>query len=47
MILEDTAHIFRLHVLRRARELSDVSAACREARISRTVLYRRRKRFAR
>ena len=35
----------RLRVLRRAKELGNVSAACREAGISRTLYYRWRKRF--
>jgi len=37
MTLEDKVHAFRLHVLQRAQELGDVSAACREAGISRTL----------
>jgi len=45
MTLEGKVHAFRLHVLRRAGELGNVSAACREAGISRTVFYRWRKRF--
>ena len=45
MTLEDKVHALRLHVLRRAEELGNVSAACREAGISRTVFYRWRKRF--
>ncbi|MGB2982551.1 MAG: IS481 family transposase [Candidatus Bipolaricaulia bacterium] len=45
MTLEDKVHAFRLHVLQRAEELGNVSAACREAGISRTLYYRWRKRF--
>ena len=47
MTLEDKVHAFRLHVLRRAEELGNISAACREAGISRTLFYRWRKRFTR
>jgi len=46
MTLEDKVHAFRLHVLRRAGELGNVSAACRELGISRTVFYRWKKRFS-
>lgn len=46
MTLEDKVHAFRLHVLHRAQELGNVSAACREAGISRTLFYRWRRRFA-
>ena len=46
MTLDDKVHAFRLHVLRRASVLGNVSAACREAGISRTLYYRWRKRFA-
>ena len=45
MTLEDKVHLFRLHVLQRAKELGNVSAACREAGISRTLYYRWKKRF--
>jgi len=45
MTLEDKVHAFRLHVLQRAEELGNVSAACREAGISRTLFYRWKKRF--
>ena len=45
MTLEDKVHAFRLHVLQRAEELGNVSAACREAGISRTLYYRWKKRF--
>jgi len=47
MTLEDKVHAFRLRVLQRAEELGNVSAACREAAISRTLYYRWRKRFTR
>lgn len=47
MPLEDKVHLFRLHVLQRAKELGNVSAACREAGISRTLFYRWKKRFIR
>ena len=39
MTLEDKVHAFRLRVLQRAQELGNVSAACREAGISRTLFY--------
>ncbi len=45
MTLEDSVHVFRLRVLQRAEELGNVSAACREAGISRTLFYRWKKRF--
>jgi transposase InsO family protein len=47
MTLNDKVHASRLHVLRRAAELGNVSAACREAGISRTLFYRWKKRFLR
>jgi len=47
MTLEDKVHAFRLHVLQRAEELGNVSAACREVGISRTLFYRWKKRFTR
>jgi len=47
MTLEDKVHAFRLHVLQRAEELGNVSAACRETGISRTLFYRWKKRFTR
>jgi len=47
MTLEDKGHAFRLHVLQRAEELGNVSAACREVGISRTLFYRWKKRFTR
>jgi len=45
MTLEDKVHAFRLHVMQRAEELGNVSAACREAGISRTLFYRWKRRF--
>jgi transposase-like protein len=45
MTLEDKVHAFRLRVLKRAQELGNVSAACREAGISRTLYYRWKERF--
>jgi transposase-like protein len=47
MTLEDNVQRTRLRVLQRAQELGNVSAACREAGISRTLRYRWRKRFTR
>jgi transposase InsO family protein len=46
MTLEDKVHAFRVHVLQRAKELGNVSAACREAGISRTLYYRWNKQAA-
>jgi transposase-like protein len=43
MTLEDKVHVSRLHVLQRAEQLSNVSAACRDAGILRTLFYRWRK----
>jgi len=45
MTLNDKVHASWLHVLRRAKELGNVSAACREAGVSHTLFYRWRKRF--
>jgi transposase InsO family protein len=45
MTLDDTVLAFRLHVLARADSLGNVSAACRDAGISRTMFYRWRKRL--
>jgi len=45
MTLEDTVQRTRLRVLQRAEELHNVSAACREAGISRTLYYRWKRRF--
>ncbi|MDR7492366.1 MAG: helix-turn-helix domain-containing protein [Armatimonadota bacterium] len=47
MTLEDSILAQRLRVMRRAHELGSVTAACREAGISRTLFYRWRKRFER
>lgn len=43
MTLEDRVHAQRLGVFRRILELDNVSAVCREAAISRTLVYRRRR----
>jgi len=45
MTLEDSVHVSRLHVLQRAHELGNVSAACRERGLSRTVFYRWKRRI--
>jgi hypothetical protein len=45
MTLEDKVHAFRLHLFRRAQELGNVSAACRELGVSRSLYYQLRKRF--
>ena len=47
MTLEDRVQAQRLHVFRRAEELGSVTAACREAGISRSLFYRLRGRYAR
>jgi hypothetical protein len=47
MTLDDSIPAFHLRVMRRAEELSNVTAACREAGITRTVFYRWRGRFER
>jgi transposase len=47
MILEDKVHGFRLHLFRRAQELGNVSAACKELGVSRSLYYQLRKRFVR
>jgi transposase InsO family protein len=47
MTLEDRVHAFRLHVFSRAEELGNVSAACRELGISRSLYYRFKKRHER
>ena len=46
MTLEDKVQSIRLHALRRAQQLGNVSAACRELGISRTVFYRWRSQLA-
>jgi len=45
MTLEDSIHAFRLRVMTRAQELHNVSQACREFGISRTLFYRWRERY--
>jgi transposase InsO family protein len=45
MTLDDSIHAFRLRVMVRAQELHNVSRACREFGISRTLFYRWRKRY--
>lgn len=45
MTLEDSIHSHRLHVLRAAEQLGNVSEACRRHGMSRTVFYRLRNRF--
>ena len=45
MTLEDSIHIQRLHVLREAERLGNVSEACRRHGMSRTVFYRLRGRL--
>jgi len=47
MTLEDSAHDFRLLVLREAKETGNVSAVCREFGISRTLFYRWKRRLER
>ena len=47
MTLEDKVHGFRLHLFRRAQELGNVSAACRELGVSRSLYYQLRERFQR
>lgn len=47
MTLEDRVHALRLRLFRRAEELGNVSAACREAGISRSAYYQLRERFRR
>ena len=47
MTLTDSIAHSRLHVIQRARELGNVSEACRQAGISRTLFYRWRKRYVR
>ncbi len=47
MTIEDKIHAFRLHLFRRARELGNVSAACRELGVSRSLFYQLRQRFQR
>ncbi len=40
MILDASVHAFRLRVMARAQALRNVSQACREVRISRSLFYR-------
>ena len=47
MTLEDKVHAFRLLLFRRAQELGNVSAACEELGVSRSLYYQLRKRFLR
>ncbi len=47
MTLEDKVHAFRLHLFRRAQELGNVSAACRELGVSRSFYYQLKQRFRR
>ncbi len=47
MTLEDRVHALRLRLFRRAGELGNVSAACREAGVSRSAYYQLRLRFLR
>ncbi len=47
MTLEDRVHALRLRLFRRAVELGNVSAACREAGVSRSAYYQLRQRFLR
>jgi transposase InsO family protein len=45
MTLDDSVHAFRLRVMARAQALGNVSQACREVGISRTLFYRWRHRY--
>ena len=47
MTLDEKVHGLRLHVIRRAEALGNVSRACREAGISRALFYRWRQRVER
>jgi transposase len=47
MTLEEKVHGLRLHVIRRAQTLGNVSQACREAGISRALFYRWQQRLER
>lgn len=46
MTLKERIPGTRLRIMRWAQELGSVSAACREAGVSRTLFYRWRQRFA-
>jgi len=45
--LEDKVHVQRLRLFRRAEELGNVSAACREAGVARSLYYQLRERYQR
>ncbi len=45
MTLDDSVHTFRLRVMARAHALGNVTQACREVGISRTLFYRWRRRY--
>jgi transposase InsO family protein len=45
MTLADSVHAFRLRVMARAQEVGNVSQACRELGVSRTLFYRWRQRY--
>lgn len=45
MTLDDSIHAFRLRVMARAHALGNVTQACREVGISRSLFYRWRKRY--
>jgi transposase len=47
MTLEDSVHTFRLRLFQRAEALGNVSQACRELGVSRSLYYQLRKRFVR
>jgi transposase len=47
MTLEDSVHAFRLRLFQRAEALGNVSQACRELGVSRSLYYQLRKRFVR
>ncbi len=47
MTLEDSVHAFRLRLFRRAEELGNVTRACEEAGVSRSLYYQLRSRFVR
>ncbi len=47
MTLEDSVHAFRLRLFRRAEELGNVTRACEEAGVSRSLYYQLRLRFLR
>jgi transposase len=47
MTLEDKVQALRLHAFRRAEEFGNVSAACRELGLSRSLFYRGKQRFER